>query len=111
MLEIAGEDFIVTARAIGYSENRIAFKYALKNALLPPIALAGLNLGLILGGALVTETVFSWPGTGRLMLEAAYQRDYPVMMGVFVIISVCVILANLLADLGIALLDPRVIYK
>lgn len=111
VLEISGEDFIATSRAIGYSENRIYFKYALKNAVLPAVTLAGLNLGLIFAGALLTETVFSWPGTGRLMFEAAYQRDYPIMMGIFVITSACVVLGNLLADLVYGLLDPRVVYK
>jgi peptide/nickel transport system permease protein len=102
------EDYITTAVAIGISPNRVFLRHALPNALLPAVTAFGLVLGFILTGAVMTETVFSWPGVGRLMWEAISNRDYPTMMGVFVFSSVAVVVASLLTDVTYALLDPRV---
>lgn len=111
LLEVMREDYISTARASGFSENIIFFRYALRNALLPTVTMAGLSLGLLFAGALLTETVFGWPGTGRLMIESVRRRDYPILMGVFLITSVGVVLASLFTDLIYAALDPRVTYE
>jgi peptide/nickel transport system permease protein len=84
------------------------YKHALRNALLPLVTLTGLNFGFLLAGAVLTETVFAWPGLGRLMYDSIYTRDYPVLMGMFILISVGVILANLVTDLLYSVLDPRI---
>jgi peptide/nickel transport system permease protein len=102
------EDYITTADAVGVPRNRIFLRHALPNAMLPSITAFGLVLGFILTGAVMTETVFSWPGVGRLMWEAISNRDYPTMMGVFVFSSVAVVIASLLTDIAYAYLDPRV---
>lgn len=111
VIDVMREDFISTARAIGYSENVVFFKHALRNALLPTVTLAGLSLSFVFAGALLTETVFSWPGMGRLMYDAVFQRDYPVVMAVFLMTSAVVIVAAIVTDLVYALLDPRVAYE
>ncbi len=108
MIEIMGQDFIRTARAKGLSDKRVTFKHALRNALLPLVTLTGLNLGFLLTGAVLTETVFAWPGLGRLMYDSIYARDYPVIMGMFIFISILVIMANLITDLFYSILDPRI---
>jgi peptide/nickel transport system permease protein len=110
ILEVMREDYVTTARAAGFSENTIFFRYALRNALLPTVTMAGFSLGLLFAGALLTETVFGWPGTGRLMIESVIRRDYPILMGVFLITSVSVVVASLVTDLIYAVLDPRVTY-
>lgn len=110
VIEAVKADFVRTARAIGLSESAVFLKHALRNALLPSVTLAGVSVGAAFSGALLTETVFSWPGIGRLMYDAMLLRDYPVMMGVFVLASVFVVLGNLVADLAYAFLDPRVRY-
>lgn len=110
VIEIAGEDFMLTARAKGLDEKAVYFKHALRNALLPTVTMAGLYLGLTLTGAVLTETVFSWPGIGRLMFEAVNSRDYPLLMGIFIFSSFLVVVASLLTDLVYAMLDPRVSY-
>jgi peptide/nickel transport system permease protein len=111
VIEISREDFMITARAKGLDENVIYFKHALRNALLPTVTMAGLYLGLTLTGAVLTETVFSWPGIGRLMYEAVLSRDYPLLMGIFIFSSFLVVAASLLTDLAYAILDPRVSYR
>lgn len=108
MLDVINQDYIRTARAKGLPQRRILFKHALRNALLPMITLAGLQLPTLLGGALVTETVFTWPGMGRLFLDSLGYRDYPVVMGILVLSAVLVLLGNLLADLLSAAADPRI---
>lgn len=110
VLEVMREDYVTTARAIGYSENAVFFRHALRNALLPTITIASISLGLTFSGALLVETVFAWPGMGQLMYNAVFQRDYPVLMGVFLITAICVALASLLADAVYARVDPRVSY-
>ncbi len=110
VLELAREDFATTARAKGLGENAVYFKHILRNALLPTVTVAGLYLGMTLTGAVLTETVFSWPGIGRLLYDAVLSRDYPLLMGVFIISSCLVVVASLLTDIVYAFLDPRVTY-
>ena len=111
VIEIMREDFITTARAIGYSENVVFFRHALRNALLPAVTVAGLSLSFVFAGALLTETVFGWPGMGRLMYEGVLKRDYPLLMGVFFVTSALVLVVGILTDLLYAKLDPRVSYE
>jgi peptide/nickel transport system permease protein len=108
MVEVLEEDFIRTARAKGLPERRIVLVHAFRNVLLPLVTVVGANLGTLLMGAVLTETVFGWPGLGRLMYEGLYGRDYPLLMGVFLVVSVSVVIANLLTDLVYASLDPRI---
>ena len=108
MLEVAGSDFIKTARAKGLSEGVVTRRHIARNAILPVVTLAGLQAGQIVGGAVLTETVFAWPGIGRLMFEALAQRDYAVLLGVFFVSSAMVVLFNLLTDLLYRLVDPRI---
>jgi peptide/nickel transport system permease protein len=108
IIETLREDYITTVEAMGLPRNRVFFRHALPNAMLPSITAFGLVLGYILTGAVMTETVFSWPGMGRLMWEAISNRDYPTMMGIYVFSSVAVVAASFLTDIGYAVLDPRV---
>lgn len=108
VIETMREDYITTARAMGISERRVFSRHALRNALLPTVTVAGLTLGFVLTGAIMTETVFSWPGIGMLMWQAILNRDYPTLMGIFLFASVSVIVASFLTDMVYALLDPRV---
>jgi len=108
MVELLREDFVRTARSKGLSERRVFVKHAFRNAMIPLVTVVGTNLGLLLMGSVLTETVFGWPGLGRLMYEALYGRDYPVLMGLFVCVSAAVVLANLVTDLAYARLDPRI---
>jgi len=108
MLEVYGLDFVRTARAKGLSERYIAFRHVLRNALLPVVTMVGLQAGAVLGGAVVIETVFSWPGLGRLAYEAVLQRDYQVLLAILFFAAIFVIVANLLVDLVYARLDPRI---
>jgi len=108
MLEVQGLDFIKTARAKGLSPRAIERRHVLRNALLPVVTLAGLQAGQIVGGAVLTETVYAWPGVGRLMFEALLQRDYNLLLGVFLISSAMVIVFNLVTDLVYRLVDPRI---
>jgi len=107
MIEILGQDYIRTARAKGLGPFAVYFRHALRNALAPIVTIVGLNLGSVIGGAVVTESVFSWPGLGRLLVDAVRYRDYPVVQGVALVAVIAVVLANLAAELGIAFLDPR----
>ena len=106
--EVYNEHYIVTVKAIGFSSNTILLHYALRNALLPIVTIFGLQLGLALTGAVLTETVFSWPGLGRLIYDAILARDTPIIMGAYIVMSICVALASLITDLLYAVLDPRV---
>jgi peptide/nickel transport system permease protein len=108
MLSVLGEDFILMARAKGIPNRLVMYRHAMRNALLPVATVFMLNLGFIVGGATVTETVFSYSGIGRLMYEAVLSRDYPVLQAAFLIITLSVIVGNMLADLMYPLLDPRV---
>jgi len=108
LLEVIHEDFIRTAQAKGLSETRTVFRHALRNALLPVLTLLGLQFGALLSGAVITETIFSWPGIGSLMIEAIQQRDYPIVQATILCISVMYIGINLLTDLLYAWADPRI---
>ncbi|SFE05675.1 peptide/nickel transport system permease protein [Actinacidiphila alni] len=108
MSAVMTEEYIRTARAIGFGERRVFFRHGLRNALLPVLTMAGLTLGQSLGGALLTEAVFSWPGLGTLMAGAIGQRDLPLIMGVFEVVAVAVVLATIATDVLYAVVDPRV---
>lgn len=108
VLEVFAEDYILVAKAKGLTTFQIIKNHALKNAALPMVTIVALTLGYTVGGAIQVETVFSWPGIGRLMYDAVTKRDYPVLQGAFLLLAVSVILANLLADILYAMLDPRV---
>jgi peptide/nickel transport system permease protein len=108
MLEVKRLDFVKTARAKGLAEKIIQRRHVLRNALLPVVTLAGLHTGTLIGGAVLTETVFAWPGIGRLMYEALLQRDYNLLLGVFVVCSAMVLIFNLVTDLVYRLVDPRI---
>ncbi|HET6946916.1 MAG TPA: ABC transporter permease [bacterium] len=110
MLDVLGFDFIRTARAKGLAERRVISRHALRNALLPVVTLVGLQLGLLLSGAVLTETIFSLPGLGRLAITSVLARDYPLVQGVVIIAAVVFVAANLLVDLLYAYLDPRIRY-
>jgi peptide/nickel transport system permease protein len=107
MLEVLGSDYIRTARAKGLSEWVVTFKHALRNALMPIVTVAGLQFGNLISGAVLVETVFSWPGLGTLALEAILGRDYPTLLGVLTFSAMLVIVANLLTDLSYRWIDPR----
>jgi peptide/nickel transport system permease protein len=108
MLDVINQDYIRTARAKGLPERVVLGHHAIRNALLPMITIAGLQLPTLLSGALVTETVFTWPGMGRLFLDSLGYRDYPVVMGILVFSAILVLVGNLLADLLYAVADPRI---
>lgn len=108
MLEVVHQDFIRTARAKGLSERTVIFKHALRNALIPIITLLGLYLPFLLSGAVLVETIFSWPGMGRLIVDAIFQRDYPLVMATSFVIAAIVVLGNLISDVLYAVVDPRI---
>lgn len=107
-LEVLAEDFVLVAKAKGLSPFRVLIDHALKNVSLPLVTLIALDLGYALGGTIQVETIFSWPGIGRLMFDSLGQRDYPVLQGVFLLLAVGVIGANFLADITYGILDPRI---
>lgn len=108
ILDVVGQDFVRTARAKGLTRHRVLYVHILRNALIPMITLTGIQLPTLLSGALVTETVFTWPGIGRLFLDSLGYNDYPVIMGVLMFTAIFVLLGNLIADLLVASVDPRV---
>ncbi|MEO3432807.1 ABC transporter permease [Inquilinus sp. CAU 1745] len=108
LLEVLHQDYVRTARAKGVRERWVIVKHALRNALLPVVTLIGSTMGIAIGGAIFTESVFNWPGMGLLMVNAVDARDYPVIMGATLFIGACVILVNLLTDLTYATIDPRI---
>ena len=108
MLEVLNLEYIRVARAKGISERRIAYVHALRNAVLPLVTVVGTNVGGFLGGAVLTETVFSWPGIGRLMFDAMFQRDLNLLLSILVLSSIFVVLANLVVDLLYAVINPTV---
>lgn len=110
LLDVLTQDYIVTARAKGLPERRVLVRHAMRNALLPTVTAVAISLGFIVSGATLTETVFSWNGVGRLIYDAMMMRDYPVLQGAFLIISISVILANYVADIVYGILDPRIRY-
>lgn len=108
MLEVFNQDYVTTARAKGLTENRITLRHVLRNALLPLVTLLGVQMGTMLGGSVLVETVFSWPGLGRLAFEAVFQRDINLLLGILLSCSVVVIVANILVDVAYTKLDPRI---
>ncbi|MEO9338424.1 ABC transporter permease [Mesorhizobium sp. SB112] len=108
MLEVMGFDFVKTARAKGVPNKRIIRRHVLRNAVLPVFTFASMQAGQLVGGAILTETVFAWPGIGRLMFDALMQRDYPVLLGVFLVTAIVVVVVNFIADLLYRIVDPRI---
>lgn len=111
LLEILNKDYIRTARAKGLGEKVIIFKHGLRNALLPVVTIIGLQFGFLLGGAVITETVFAWPGVGRLIVNAILQRDFPIIQGGVLMMAIIFTLVNLLVDISYAFLNPRIRYS
>ncbi|OGL07271.1 MAG: peptide ABC transporter permease [Candidatus Rokubacteria bacterium RIFCSPLOWO2_02_FULL_68_19] len=111
MLEVVRQDYIRTARATGYREDVVIFRHALKNAMIPILTVFGLEFGSMLGGAVLTETVFSLPGVGRLLVEGIFARDYPVVQGAMMLVATTFVLVNLLTDAAYAFFDPRIRYE
>ena len=111
MLEVTRQDYIRTARATGYRERVVIFRHALKNAMIPVLTVFGLEFGYMLGGAVLTETVFSLPGIGRLLVEGIFMRDYPVVQGAMIAVATTFVLVNLLTDVAYAFFDPRIRYE
>jgi peptide/nickel transport system permease protein len=111
LVEVIGQDFIRTASAKGLARNRIILKHGMRNAFLPIITLLGLSFPFLFSGAVLVESIFAWPGMGRLMVDKILQRDYPVVMGVTFFFGLAVVLGNLMADLLYALADPRIRYR
>lgn len=108
LLEVATQDYVRTARAKGIAERRVMYGHALRNALLPLVTMVGVQVGSLLGGSVLVESVFGWPGLGRLAFEAVQQRDYNVLLGILLMSSMLVIVVNLVVDLLYAVLDPRI---
>jgi len=111
LLEVLGQDYVRTAKAKGLAPRIVTLKHALRNALLPVVTVIGLQTGLLLGGAVLTETIFSWPGLGSWLYDAISGRDYPVIQGGVIFAALVVSVVNLLVDLSYALLDPRIQYR
>ena len=108
MLEQAGQDYVVTARAKGVTERRIMFVHVLRNALLPVVTMAGVQVGALIGGSVIVESVFAWPGLGMLAFEALFSRDLNLLLGIFLISALLVVAVNLIVDIIYSLLDPRI---
>jgi peptide/nickel transport system permease protein len=108
MLEVLNQDYIRTARAKGVSDPPVVWKHALKNAAIPIVTIVGIELGTLLGGSVITETIFAWPGVGRLSVQAIYNRDYPVVQAAVFLLAATFIVVNLLVDLVYTYLDPRI---
>jgi len=108
MLEVLQSDYVRTARAKGLAERKVVFKHALRNAVIPVVTIAGLQFGALLSGALLVETVFNWPGLGRLAADSVFQRDAPVLLGVLICSAVLVVVINILTDVVYRMIDPRI---
>jgi peptide/nickel transport system permease protein len=111
VLDVIRQDYLRTARAKGLRDQAVLVRHALPNGLLPIITIVGLQLPNLLAGAVIVETIFAWPGMGRLTVEAIGYRDYPLLMGIMTMFAVAVLLSNLLADLAYAVVDPRIRYE
>jgi ABC-type dipeptide/oligopeptide/nickel transport system permease component len=110
MLEVLGQDYVRTARAKGLAEHTVIWRHALKNSLIPLVTVVGLQMGELLGGTVVIETVFAWPGVGRLIIQAVFQRDYPLVQAAVFVLALIFVAANLMVDLTYRVLDPRIRY-
>ena len=108
VIEELGEDYVRAARAKGLSETQVIYKHVLKNGLIPVVTVLGLQFGVLLAGAIITETIFSWPGLGRLTVDSINSRDYPLVQGCILMIALTYIVANVLTDFAYRLLDPRI---
>ena len=111
MLEVLRQDFIRTERAKGLSERMVIYKHAVRNAMVPVVTVIGLNFGLLFAGAILTETVFSWPGIGRLVVNAVYERDYPLVVGCILVFAIVFVIVNLVTDILYTRIDPRIRYE
>jgi ABC-type dipeptide/oligopeptide/nickel transport system permease component len=111
MLEVLSQDFVRTARAMGFPERIVTYRYALKNALITPLTMVGLEVGTLLGGSVVVETIYAWPGIGRLVVQAILARDFPVVLSVVFLVAVTYVVTNLLVDLFYSFVDPRVTFN
>jgi peptide/nickel transport system permease protein len=111
MLDVLREQYIVSGRAKGLDERTVVYKHALKNAIIPTLTVIGITFALLVGGAVVIETVFNIPGLGRLIISAVLRRDYPVIQGVVLLIAVSYTVINLLVDLAYLVIDPRIRYQ
>jgi peptide/nickel transport system permease protein len=111
MIQALREDYVRTARAKGLATRAVLFKHALRNTLIPVVTMIGLQTGHLLGGAVVTETIFAWPGVGRLVVDAVHARDFPVVQAAMLVIVALFIIVNLIVDLLYGLLDPRIVYE
>ncbi len=111
LLDVLEEDYVRTARAKGQQERIVLYRHALRNALLPIVTIVGLQFGNALGGAVVTETIYGWPGMGRLVVQAIGQRDFPVVQGAVLILALLFSLVNVIVDLLYAFIDPRIRYE
>jgi ABC-type dipeptide/oligopeptide/nickel transport system permease component len=111
MLEVLGQDYIRTARAKGVSEPPVVWKHALRNASIPIITIVGIELGTLLGGSVITETIFAWPGVGRLSVQAIFNRDYPVVQAAVFLLATTFVVVNFLVDITYTYLDPRIRFR
>ena len=111
MLEVLGQDYIRTARAKGLAARRVLWRHALKNAMLPVVTIVGLQFGVLLTGAILTETIFNWPGIGKWIYDAISARDYPIIQAGTLFIATVYVLINLLVDISYAWFDPRIEYR
>jgi ABC-type dipeptide/oligopeptide/nickel transport system permease component len=111
MLDVLREDYIRTARAKGMPRRGIYYRHALRNALIPVVTLIGLRFGTLMGGAVITEAVFSWPGVGMLAASAVYARDFPLVSASVILLAVWIVCANLTVDIAYAFIDPRISYE
>jgi ABC-type dipeptide/oligopeptide/nickel transport system permease component len=111
MLEVLGQDYIRTARAKGVSESPVVWKHALKNASIPIVTIVGIELGTLLGGSVITETIFAWPGVGRLSVQAIFNRDYPVVQSAVFVLASTFVAVNFLVDIVYTYLDPRIRFR
>jgi len=111
MLDVLRADFVRTARAKGLSERVVVWGHGLRNAMIPVVSVMALNLSGLFSGAVITETVFAWPGIGRMFVQAMFARDYPLLMGILLLGSTMVVVFNLVADLVYGVLDPRIRYE
>jgi peptide/nickel transport system permease protein len=111
MLETLGQDYVRTARAKGVVERRVVLRHGLKNAMIPIVTVVGVQAGYLLGGAVLTETVFAWPGVGTLMVQGILARDFPLVQGCVLVVALSFVLVNLAVDLLYAWFDPRIRYE
>jgi ABC-type dipeptide/oligopeptide/nickel transport system permease component len=110
MLEVVGSDYVTTARAKGLTERLVIWRHALRNALVPVVTILGLQVGSLLSGAVITETIFNWPGVGRLLISSILRRDFPMVQGGVILVAALFAVVNLATDLVYAVIDPRIRY-